>query len=61
MPEDTGAGSRGHTVAIGGVLHSDAPGETRTYAAMIRYNARTIATALSDGVAAAPAPKGSAQ
>ncbi len=56
-----GAGSRGHTVAIGGVLHSDAPGEARTYAAMIRHNARTIAAALGDHAAAAPAPKGSAQ
>lgn len=56
-----GADSRGHTVAIGGVLHSDAPGEARTYAAMIRHNARTIAAALGNGVATAPAPKGSAQ
>lgn len=56
-----GAGSRGHTVAIGGVLHSDAPGEARSYAAMIRHNARTIATALGGGAAGTPAPKGSAQ
>ncbi len=56
-----GAGSRGHTVAIGGVLHSDAPGEARTYAAMIRHNARTIADALGGDAASVTEPEGPAQ
>lgn len=41
-----GAGARGHALRIGGVLHSDAPGTARTYAGMVRHNARTIAAAL---------------
>lgn len=56
-----GAGSRGHTVAVGGVLHSDAPGEARTYAAMIRHNARTIASALGGDATAIKAPEGPAR
>ena len=45
-----GAAARGHTVAIGGELFSDAMGPAGTpegtYAGMIRHNVRTIADAL---------------
>lgn len=41
-----GSKARGHELAVGGVLHSDAPGEARTYVAMMRHNAATIAEAL---------------
>lgn len=44
-----GAKAQGHELAIGGVLHSDAPGEARTYEAMMRHNASTIAEALGGG------------
>lgn len=56
-----GAAAQGHTVGIGGVLHSDAPGEARTYEAMIRHNARTIASALGGDAAAVSTPEGSAR
>lgn len=41
-----GARARGHDVAIGGELHSDAPGDAATYIGMIEHNARTITDAL---------------
>lgn len=41
-----GARARNHGVAIGGVLHSDAPGQAKTYVGMIEHNVRTITLAL---------------
>ncbi len=41
-----GAGARGHIVALGGTLHSDAPGSAGTYEAMMKHNIQTIASAL---------------
>ena len=41
-----GAGARGHNVALGGTLHSDAPGAAGTYERMIEHNVNTITTAL---------------
>lgn len=41
-----GAGARNHKVAVGGVLHSDAPGHAKSYIGMIEHNVRTITVAL---------------
>ena len=58
-----GAGARGHTVAIGGTLHSDAPGRARSYVGMIEHNVEAIAAALGapprdDAANDAPASEG---
>jgi len=42
-----GARARGHLVAIGGVLHADAPGDATTYEGMLRHNIDTIVSTLS--------------
>lgn len=42
-----GAEAAGHEVSVGGILHSDAPGEAKTYAGMMRHNAREIREALA--------------
>jgi len=41
-----GASARKHEVIVGGVLHSDAPGDAESYVGMVRHNVRTIAAAL---------------
>lgn len=41
-----GAGAQGHIVRVGGVLHSDAPGDAVSYEAMVRHNAVIISEAL---------------
>lgn len=41
-----GAAARDHEVALGGTLHSDAPGAAGTYEAMMRHNVDTIVGAL---------------
>lgn len=41
-----GAGARGQAVALGGTLHSDAPGDAGTYIRMVEHNIKTIAAAL---------------
>lgn len=41
-----GAAARGHSVALGGTLHSDAPGSAGNYEAMMRHNIDTITSAL---------------
>lgn len=42
-----GASARGHEVAIGGVLHADAPGDAGTYIGMLEHNVATIVDALA--------------
>ena len=41
-----GAAARSHTVALGGTLHSDAPGDAGTYFRMVEHNVNTISAAL---------------
>lgn len=50
-----GAESRGHELQVGGVLHADAPGATKTYELMLDWNVATIVGAL--GSAPPPSPE----